>query len=121
MIEKINLLEKFLLFSERWSPKIIGKLNGQLIKIARIKGEFIWHSHADEDELFIVVKGTLYMDFRDGLQTIRPGEILIVPKGVEHRPRTDGEEVFILLIEPATTLNTGDQRNERTVEKPDWI
>lgn len=121
MVEKINLLEKFQLFSDHWSPKVIGALNGQLIKIAKIKDEFIWHSHAEEDELFLVVKGTLHMDFRDGTQVIQPGEILVVPKGVEHRPRTGGEEVFILMIEPATTLNTGNQVNERTVEELDWI
>lgn len=121
MVKKINLLEKFQYFSDYWSPKIVGELNGQLVKVAKIKDEFIWHSHAEEDELFMVVKGKLYMDFHDGTQTVLPGELLVVPKGVEHRPRTDGEEVFILLIEPATTLNTGDKVNERTVDKLDWI
>jgi len=121
MISKINLLEKFQSFSEHWSPKVVGELNNQLIKIAKIKDEFIWHSHANEDELFMVIKGTLYMDFREGTQVLEPGELLVVPKGVEHRPRTDGGEVYIMMIEPASTLNTGNKINERTVEKLDWI
>lgn len=121
MVKKISLLEKFQLFSERWSPKVIGELNGQLIKIAKIKDEFIWHSHQKEDELFMVVKGRLIMDFRDGTQIVEPGELLVVPKGVEHRPRTNGEEVYILMIEPASTLNTGQVVNERTVADLDEI
>ena len=111
---KINIQDKFQLINEFWSPKIIGELNGQLVKIAKIKDEFIWHHHENEDELFLVVKGTLLMDFRDRTEVIKQGEMIIVPKGVEHRPRTENEEVHILLFEPASTLNTGEIENERT-------
>ncbi len=118
----INILDKFQQFDEHWTPKILGELNGQLVKIAKIKDEFIWHSHAHEDELFMVFKGTLLMDFRDKTTVVKSGEMLIVPKGVEHRPRTNGEEVYILLFEPNTTLNTGGEtNNEKTVEAPEWI
>ena len=111
---KINIQDKFQLINEFWSPKIIGELNGQLVKIAKIKDEFIWHHHENEDELFLVVKGTLFMDFRDRTEVIQQGEMIIVPKGIEHRPRTENEEVHILLFEPASTLNTGEIENERT-------
>ena len=118
----IDLLKKFEKVPDYWSPKIVGELNGQYLKIAKIKGEFIWHHHADEDELFWVLKGTLHMDFRDRTEVVKKGEILIVPKAVEHRPRTEeGEEVFIVMFEPKSTLNTGNQNNERTVEELEWV
>lgn len=110
----INLQEKYTKINEHWSPKIIGELNGQHVKIAKISGEFTWHSHDQEDELFMVIKGTLFMDFRDRTEVIKAGEIIIVPKGIEHRPRTENEEVQILLFEPASTINTGDTTNEFT-------
>ena len=114
-MKPINLSQKFEMFSEHWTPKIIGELNDQFIKIAKVKDDFVWHSHENEDELFIVQKGTLFIDFKDRTETIKPGEIIIVPKGVEHRPRTNGEEVFILLIEPKSTLHTGNVIDEKTV------
>lgn len=117
----INLAKKFEKFNEHWSPKIIGELNDQFIKIAKVKGDFVWHHHELEDELFMVLKGTLFIDFRDRTETICPGEIIIVPKGVEHRPRTNGEEVHIMLIEPKSTLNTGNVINEKTKADPDRI
>ena len=106
-MEKVNLNQKLSLFSEHWNPKIVGELNGQHVKLAKLKGEFVWHKHDDEDELFFVVKGILKMEFRDKTITINENEFLIVPKGVEHKPVAD-EEVHIMLFEPATTLNTGD-------------
>ena len=114
-MKKINLTEKFALFNELWTPKIIGELNDQYIKLAKVKDDFIWHSHDDEDELFIVQKGTLYIDFRDHTAVLNPGEIIVVPRGVEHRPRTNGEEVHIMLIEPKSTKNTGNITGEKTV------
>lgn len=94
-------MEKFSLFDKQWTPHIIGELNGQYVKLCKLKDEFVWHSHEHEDELFMVFKGTLFMDFRDGRTvSVGPGEILIVPKGVEHRPYTNGEEVLNLLFEP---------------------
>lgn len=121
-IDSINLMEKFSLFTKEWTPKIIGELNGQYVKICKLKGDFVWHSHENEDELFLVFKGTLLMDFRDGRTvTVREGEVLIVPKGVEHRPHTKGEIVFNLLFEPKSTLHTGDVETSLTVKKLDWI
>ena len=114
-MEKINLAEKFDRFAEYWSPKIAGELNDSYVKLVKVKGEFVWHHHTDEDELFLVVKGRLVMRFRDGEVEIRPGEFLIVPKGIEHLPVAE-EETHILLLEPKSTLNTGNLRNERTVE-----
>ena len=121
-IEPINIMNKFSLFNEEWTPKIIGELNGQHVKVCKLKDDFVWHSHENEDELFMVFKGTLLIDFRDG-QTVevKEGEILIVPKGVEHRPHTNGETVFNLLFEPKTTLHTGDIETEMTVKDLDWI
>ena len=112
-MKKINLKEKFSLFSEHWSPKIIGELNGQQLKIAKVKGEFVWHAHAKEDELFHVVKGQLRMEFRDRVEVINPGEIIVVPKGVEHRPCAE-EETWILLFEPLSTKHTGEVQDEIT-------
>ena len=121
-IDSINIMEKFSLFNEQWTPKIIGELNGQYVKICKLKDDFVWHSHENEDELFMVFKGTLLMDFKDGRTVkVNEGEILIVPKGVEHRPHTNGEVVFNLLFEPKSTLHTGDVETPLTVKKLDWI
>ncbi len=114
-MEAVNIKEKFTQFSDHWNPRIAGALNGQLVKLAKIQGDFIWHSHEQEDELFLVIKGTLNMDFRDKSVVIQEGEFIIVPRGVEHRPWTaNDEEVHIMLFEPATTVNTGAIQNERT-------
>jgi mannose-6-phosphate isomerase-like protein (cupin superfamily) len=112
-MDKINLLEKFGLFSEYWSPKIVGELNGQQVKLVKLKGEFIFHQHENEDELFLVIKGMLKIDFRDKTVELNEGEVLIVPRGVEHKPVAE-EEAWLLLFEPASTLNTGNLVNERT-------
>ena len=121
-IEPINIMNKFSLFNEEWTPKIIGELNNQYVKLCKLKDDFVWHSHENEDELFMVFKGTLLMEFRDGRTVkIKQGEILIVPKGVEHRPHTNGDIVFNLLFEPKTTLHTGDVENELTIKELDWI
>jgi mannose-6-phosphate isomerase-like protein (cupin superfamily) len=113
MVKKINIDQKLSLFNDHWNPRIIGELNKQHVKLAKIKGEFIWHKHDNEDEMFLVLKGTLKIEFRDRTETIHENEIIIVPKGVEHRPIAE-EEVSIMLFEPATTINTGDLDNERT-------
>ena len=113
MVKKINIDQKLSLFSDHWNPRIIGELNKQHVKLAKIKGEFIWHKHDKEDEMFLVLKGTLKIEFRDRTEIIRENEIIIVPKGVEHRPIAE-KEVSIMLFEPATTINTGDLDNERT-------
>ena len=110
---KINLAEKLSLFSDHWSPKIVGELNGQQVKLVKFKGLFTWHHHEQEDELFYVVKGSFDMEFRDKTITIHEGELIIVPRGTEHRPNAK-EEVEVMLFEPATTLNTGNVMNERT-------
>ena len=116
-MEKINIANKFSLFSDHFSPKIVGELNGQHIKLVKFKGPFIWHHHDHEDEMFYVVRGYFDMEFRDKTVTIREGEFIIVPRGVEHRPNAI-EEVEIMLFEPATTLNTGNVINDRTVASP---
>ncbi|OJW31631.1 MAG: mannose-6-phosphate isomerase [Sphingobacteriales bacterium 46-32] len=121
-IAAINIAEKFSLFDKLWTPHIIGELNGQYVKLCKLKDEFVWHSHENEDELFMVFKGTLIMDFSDGRTVhVSEGEILIVPKGVEHRPRTNGEVVFNLLFEPKGTQHTGEVETELTVKTQDWI
>lgn len=112
-MEKVNLEQKFQLFTEHWSPKIVGELNGQHVKLAKLKGEFVWHKHDHEDELFFVVKGNFKMEYRDKTVIVNENEFLIVPKGVEHKPVAD-EEVWVMLFEPTTTLNTGDAENELT-------
>ena len=112
-MEKINISQKLAQFKDHWNPRIIGELNQQHVKLAKLKGEFIWHKHDDEDEMFLVLKGTLKIEFRDRTETIQENEIIIVPKGVEHKPIAD-EEVSIMLFEPATTINTGALENERT-------
>jgi mannose-6-phosphate isomerase-like protein (cupin superfamily) len=110
----VNLLEKLALVKDFWSPAIVGELNESYVKVVKLKGEFIWHHHDSEDELFLVVKGALRMKFRDHESTIRPGEFIIVPRGVEHLPIAD-EEVHIVLVEPRSTLNTGNVHSDRTV------
>ena len=121
-IESINIMNKFSLFKEEWTPKIIAELNGQYVKVCKLKNDFVWHSHKNEDELFMVFKGTLIVDFRNG-QTVKvkQGEMLVIPKGIEHRPRTNGEIVFNILIEPKTTLHTGEVETKMTVKQLEWI
>ena len=113
MVKKINIQDKLSLFNDHWNPRIIAELNKQHVKLAKIKGEFIWHKHDEEDEMFLVLKGNLKIEFRDRTETIHENEIIIVPKGVEHRPIAE-EEVSIMLFEPVTTINTGAIENERT-------
>jgi mannose-6-phosphate isomerase-like protein (cupin superfamily) len=120
VMQKVNLGEKLALFSDHWNPRVVGELNGQQVKLAKLLGEFVWHRHDNEDELFLVVKGRFRMEFRDRHVWLEEGEILIVPRGTEHRPVAE-EEVHILLFEPASTLNTGNVRNERTVARLDHI
>jgi len=115
-MEKVNINEKFSQFSDHWNPRIIGELNGQQVKAAKLKGEFIWHHHEQEDELFLVTKGKLKMEFRDKTVEINEGEFIIVPRGIEHKPIAE-EEVELLLFEPASTLNTGNLENERTIKE----
>jgi mannose-6-phosphate isomerase-like protein (cupin superfamily) len=112
-METINLAHKLSLFSDHWHPRIVGELNGQQVKLAKLQGEFIWHDHADEDELFLVLKGRLRMEFRDGAVEAGEGEIIIVPRGVEHRP-TAHDEVHVMLFEPASTKHTGDVEHALT-------
>jgi mannose-6-phosphate isomerase-like protein (cupin superfamily) len=112
-MNKVNLLEKFSLFTEHWSPKITGELNGQQVKLVKFEGEFVWHRHDHEDELFFVVKGSFKMELRDKTIELNEGEFLIVPRGVEHKPVAD-EEVWVMLFEPATTVNTGNVHGEKT-------
>jgi mannose-6-phosphate isomerase-like protein (cupin superfamily) len=119
-METINLENKFSLFSDYWNPHVVGELNDSHIKVVKLKGEFIWHHHDEEDELFLVVKGTLRMKFRDREAVVREGEFLIVPRGVEHCPVAD-EEVHLVLMEPKSTLNTGNISNERTVTQLERI
>ena len=117
---KVNLAEKLTLFNDYWSPKIVGELNGQQVKLAKFKGEFVWHKHDHEDELFLVIKGSFKMEYRDRTEVINENEFVIVPRGVEHRPVAD-EEVSVLLFEPATTLNTGGTVSELTKTELDRI
>lgn len=119
-MEKINLDEKFHLINDHWNPRVAGELNGQQVKLVKFKGEFIWHKHDHEDELFLVVQGEFDMELRDKTITIHENEFIIIPRGIEHRPVAK-EEVSVMLFEPASTLNTGDQRNERTKDKLDKI
>jgi mannose-6-phosphate isomerase-like protein (cupin superfamily) len=119
-MNKINLAEKLSRFSAHWSPKIVAELNGQHVKLVKFQGEFVWHQHEHEDELFFVVQGGFRMEFRDRVVELREGEMLVVPRGVEHRPVAE-REVSVLLFEPASTVNTGSVGGERTVARPDWI
>jgi mannose-6-phosphate isomerase-like protein (cupin superfamily) len=112
-MEKVNLTEKFSLFKEQWSPRIVGELNGQMVKLVKFKGPFVWHHHDHEDELFYVVKGSFDMEFENKTVTINEAEFIIVPRGIEHRPNAR-EECEVMLFEPGTTLNTGNIENERT-------
>jgi len=120
MNKKVNLEEKFNLFTELWSPKIVGELNGQYIKLAKMQGEFMWHSHEHEDELFYVTSGTLTIQLRDKNIEIKQGEFYIVPKGVEHKPMAL-EETHVLILEPKSTEQTGGIENELLVENQPWI
>ena len=121
-IKPINLMSKFSLVDKYWTPKIIGELNNQYVKVCKLKDNFVWHSHKKEDELFMVFKGKLLIDFKDReTVSVNEGEIIIIPKGIEHRPRTNGDIVFNLLFEPKSTLHTGDVESELTVNKLDWI
>ncbi len=119
-MEKINLLEKFGRFSGHWQPRIAAELNGQHVKLVKFQGEFVWHHHADEDELFFVVRGAFRMEFRDRTVELAAGELLVVPRGVEHRPVAD-TEVWVMLFEPAATSNTGNNPGEKTVAQPAWV
>lgn len=116
----VNLAAKLSSFEDYWSPKIVGELNGQAVKLVKLKGEFVWHAHEAEDELFLVLRGRLLIKQRDRDVALREGEFYIVPRGVEHKPVAD-EEVHVLLFEPQSTLNTGNVRNERTVHNPEVI
>ncbi len=112
-IDKINIAQKLALFTDYWNPRIAGELNGQHIKLAKFKGEFVWHKHENEDEMFLVIKGEFTMELRDKIIDIKEGEMIIIPKGTEHRPVAK-DEVHIMLFEPVSTLNTGDVKNELT-------
>lgn len=119
-MDKINLAQKLTLFSEHWSPKIVAELNGQAVKLAKFQGEFVWHHHDNEDELFYVVRGQLRMEFRDRHVTLNAGEMIVVPRGLEHRPVAE-EEVHVMLFEPSSTLNTGNVTDEHTQSELDRI
>lgn len=118
--QSINLLQKLSLVSEQWSPRVVAEMNSYQFKVVRIQGDFIWHSHPETDETFLVLEGTLRIDFRDGSVTLKAGELYVVPKGVEHKPYTE-EEVKLLLIEPRGVLNTGQEGGERTAPNDVWI
>lgn len=119
-VEKVNLAEKFAQFSDHWSPKVVGEVNDMHVKLVKLQGEFVWHSHADEDELFLVVDGNLCIRLRDRDVDLAAGEFYIVPRGVEHQPVADAE-CQVLLMEPKQTINTGDVREDRTVIDPQSI
>jgi mannose-6-phosphate isomerase-like protein (cupin superfamily) len=120
--EKISLADKLSRFDEHWVPKVLAELNGQYVKVAKFQGEYVWHSHEHEDELFLVVKGGMRIEFRGGAVELGPGELCVVPRGVEHKPVAD-EECHCVLFEPAATRNTGDVDSAYTIEAPDldWI
>ena len=119
-MEKVDLSAALARVTEHWQPCVVGELNGQHVKLAKLQGEFIWHHHEDEDEMFLVLDGELTLEFRDRSVILRKGQFLVVPRGVEHRPVAE-REAHILLFEPASTLNTGNVRNERTVERPERL
>ncbi len=119
-MDTVTFSDKFARFSDHWSPRIVGQLNDLHVKIAKIEGEFVWHSHPETDELFIINKGSMVMHLRDRQVPLKAGDMFIVPKGVEHKPVAD-EECEIVMIEPAGTVNTGDAGGDRTVEDPPWI
>jgi mannose-6-phosphate isomerase-like protein (cupin superfamily) len=116
-IVKLSLAEKFAAIHDQWNPRVVGELNGQQVKLVKLRGAFVWHHHENEDELFLVHRGSFRMEFRDRTVELNAGDILIVPHGVEHRPVADAE-VEVLLFEPSTTLNTGNLVNERTIRNP---
>jgi mannose-6-phosphate isomerase-like protein (cupin superfamily) len=115
-MEKVNIREKLALFSDHWNPRIVGELNGQHVKLAKFQGEFVWHNHAEEDEMFLVLRGSFRMDFRDHSVTLNQGDFIIVPRGVEHRPAAE-QEVEVMLFEPAQIKHTGDVESELTVHE----
>jgi mannose-6-phosphate isomerase-like protein (cupin superfamily) len=115
-MEKVNLRKKLALFSDYWNPRVVGELNGQHVKLTKFRGEFVWHDHAGEDEMFLVVRGSFRMEFRDRSVTLNEGEFLIVPRGVEHRPVAE-QEVEVMLFEPAEIKHTGDVQSELTVHQ----
>ena len=117
MIDKVSLAEKFAAFTDHWSPKIVAELNGQHVKLVKFRGEFVWHHHAYEDEMFLVHRGRFRMEFRDHEVMLKAGDFIVVPRGVEHRPVAD-EEVEVILFEPVATVNTGNVQSERTVAAP---
>ncbi len=119
-MEKINIAKKFKLFQDYWNPRIVGELNNQYIKLVKLKGKFVWHKHDNEDEMFLVIRGKLKIEYRNSSVILNDGEFVIIPKGVEHKPVAE-EEVQVLLFEPSTTLNTGNIKNEKTVLKLEWI
>jgi mannose-6-phosphate isomerase-like protein (cupin superfamily) len=119
-IDKVNLSEKLQQFTERWSPRIVGELNGQQVKLAKVEGEFVWHHHEHEDELFLVLRGHLSIHLRDRIVELDEGELFIVPRGVEHKP-VAASETHVLLLEPSATLNTGNVRNDLTIEAPERL
>lgn len=116
-MDKINLAQKFSLFSTHWDPKIVGELNNQHVKLVKFAGEFTWHSHENEDELFYVVKGSFEMQFRNKIVLVKEGEFIIVPRGVEHCPKAK-QEVQVMLFEPKSTINTGNRESDKTITKP---
>ena len=120
MVDKVNLAEKFALFSDHYKPHVVGEVNDCQVKLVKLAGEFVWHHHETEDEMFFVVRGQLTMHFRDRAVEVAPGEFIIVPRGVEHKPAA-GEETEIMLFEPRTVLNTGNVVNERTVAELERI
>lgn len=119
-MDKVNLVEKFGRFDDFWHPRIVGELNGQQVKVVKLKGAFVWHHHDVEDELFLIVKGRLVIEFRDKDVVLEEGEFLVIPKGVEHRPVAE-EECWVMLFEPVGTLNTGNVQDEKTVAAPEVI
>ncbi len=119
-MERINLAQKLSLFTQHWSPKIIAELNGQHVKLVKFQGPFVWHQHEQEDELFYVVRGEFRMEFRGRTVELRAGDLLVVPRGTEHRPVAD-REVEVMLFEPASTINTGSAGGEHTVARPERI
>ena len=119
-MDKVNLAEKLAQFTDHWTPRIVGELNGQHVKLVKLEGEFVWHRHDAEDELFLVVHGRFDMQFRDRVLSLDEGELIIVPRGVEHRPVAK-REAHVLLFEPAATLNTGNVVTDRTVARPERI
>jgi mannose-6-phosphate isomerase-like protein (cupin superfamily) len=120
-METVNIAEKLALIQDPWHPRIIAELNGQQVKVVKLAGPFIWHAHEGQDEMFLVVRGRLRMEFRDRAVEVGEGELIVVPRGVEHRPVAEDDVVEVLLFEPSGTLNTGNVRDERTIDEPERI